>query len=284
MIIRTPSNILWILFLILVAFDLQAQVKLYPLFTVSQKGTFGSYRSADQEKIFHLVTEGSYAPNWNSLWTFCYRRSGVDYADGFVYRQNHLTLSTTQWIAVDQGFWTFRSDIVYVSSNSGVTDANLALFAEVGAIGDESRYGGGVGWFFSAFADTRSYGISPAVWMRVGTVNIFTLKTTLLGYSGNFRDGQHLFSGQASLYLPVSSRAALLVSGEIGSRALFYDPDIKLVYNTLDLQSLGGGMTLFLSAGDAVGVLADVSLERYQDGSGKRYTVTYVTLGAKITL
>ncbi len=262
---------------------LHSQVRTYPIFAVSQKATFGAYQSASQERIYHLSTEFTYVPGWNGSWSVLYRRTGLDYDDGFAYRQNQFTGSTTQVFPVGESFGFFRADLAYVSSNSTVTDKNFTAYGEVGLSKNENRSGSSFGGFFSHYQDVNSYGASALFWTGVSERSTLRMRINYNGFSGRIRNGENLLSGNISLYYVASPEVGVLFFAEGGRRSLFYESDIKLVYNTSDALSTAGGISIFYSPGSGISLLGDVTYERFEGLSGGTYHVMYLTFGGSVS-
>jgi len=261
-----------------------SQVRTYPIYYVSQKGTYGTYHHAEQKKIFHLSTEVSILTTWNRSISFLYRRSGIDYANGFVYQQNQFTGSYSQVFSAGNDFLWTRLDLSYVNSNADLTNKNFTVYGESGYESSGARAGIGFGGFYSNYVDVRSYAASVFAWTKSGGRSFLSSKFNFNTFSGKIHHLKKFYSGTISLYLPSSDRAAFLLSGFIGKRSLFYDSDIRLLYNTADTHLAGGSTTIFFYPLRSVILLLDGTFERYEAFSGGKYNVLYFTLGGTLNI
>ncbi len=264
--------------------SLNAQVIIYPIVAVHAKATTGSYRDADQKEISHMSTEVAYLPTWSSSWSFLYRRSGLEYSTGFQYEQNHFVVSTTHVLPFSESFLILRSDVAYVTSNSALTNQNVTLFGELDYSTQQGWNGLSLKGFYSHFEDVKSVGAGAGFWTGLGRYAVMSLGAQIVALSGTYRDGERLVFGSASLYVPVSQSVGLLTAGGAGRRSMFYEPAIKLVYNTLDANSLQASETVFLSLGKGVSLLADATYERFDAFGGGSYGVLYLTGGISVRL
>lgn len=275
---------LLVLLLCILSLPLRSQVRTYPLYYISQKGTYGTYRDAEQKKIFHLSTDVSIVPTWNRTISFLYRRSQIDYSKGFVYKQNQVTGSYSQVFSAGDDFLWTRLDLTYVNSNADLTNKNFTLYAESGYKSSGGRAGLGFGGFYSNYVDVRSFAASIFVWTQFSGQSYLSSKFNFNTFSGNLHDQKKFYSGSLSFYLPSSDKVAFLFSGIIGKRSLFYDSDIKLLYNTSDIHLLGGSGTIFLYPTPSLIVFLDKTFASYEAFRGGKYRVFYFTLGGILTI
>jgi hypothetical protein len=257
---------------------------MFPYFSLSQSATFGTYLGAAQKQIYHLATEFSLVPGWESSWTFLYRRSGIDYTSGFGYIQNQFTGSYSRIFSLGRGFFWTRVDLSYLDSNSTLTNKNLTIFAEAGFQNAGGGAGAGLGGFYSSYAAVNSFGASASAWIDLGDGRRLSSKLNINGFSGDYHDGKWFTSGKVALYFPSGGKFALLFSGFLGQRSLFYDSDIKLIYNLTDVQKAGAGVTAYFYALRSLTVFLDGTFERYEAYAGGTYSAFYLTLSASLKI
>ncbi len=268
----------FVLLLLSFSSSLFSQVRTYPSFYVSQKGTYGTYREAAQTRIYHLSTEFSLVPSWSRSFCLLYRESRIDYDSGFIYKQNQFIGSYSQLIPSRSNFFWSRFDISFVSSNADLTNKNVTIYAETGFQSESARAGIGLSGFTSKYTDVRSYGASAFAWAKLGG-SVLSSKFSGNTFSGNYHHQKKFYSGSVSLYLPSNERVAFLFSGIMGRRSFFYDSDIKLVYNLTDIHLQSAAATIYFYASRSLTIFLDGTIERYESYAGGKYRVFYLTLG-----
>ncbi|MGH2569037.1 MAG: hypothetical protein ACRDGA_11925, partial [Bacteroidota bacterium] len=220
----------------------------------------------------------------SSSWSFLYRGTGLDYHDGFGYRQNQLGGSMVQLIALGNNFLSTRVDLTYINSNSSLTENNTTLYGEVGYGISGGWLGGTVGGYWSDFADERTVGGSLLWWLKLGELTTASVRVNADRFSGTYRDAESFYSAKAALSSLISNRVGFLVAGTAGRRSLFYEQDIKLVYNTLDVLTREVSTTMFLYPAVGTTMLIDVTFDRFEAFNGGTYRVVYLTTGVSFVL
>jgi len=257
---------------------------MFPYVYASQSATYGTYSGAAQQGIHHLATEFSLVPGWDSSLTWLYRRSGIDYKSGFSYVQNQFTGSYSRVFSTAGGFIWSRLDLSYMDSNSTLTNKNLTIYAETGFQNAAGSVGAGLGGFYSGFTDVNSFGASAIAWIDLGRGRRLSSKFNINGFSGDYHGGKWFYSGKVALYLPLGGKLAFLFSGFLGQRSLFYDSDIKLIYNLTDIQRAGAGVTAYFYASPSLTIFLDGAFERYEAYEGGTYRAFYLTLSASLRI
>jgi len=283
-----PASRRWggapILLLFVLSSSLFSQVKTYPYYYVSQRATYGIYREAAQKQIYHLATEFSLVPSWDSSFTFLYRQSGIDYTSGSSYKQSQFIGSYSRIFPARRSFIWSRFDVSFVDSNSILTNKNLTLYAETGFQDAAGRGGMGFSGFYSNYTDVNSFGASAFAWISFGNRSVLSSKFNINAFSGEYHNQKRFYSGRVSLYLPSSGKVAFLFSGFMGKRSLFYDSDIKLIYNLTDTHLASAAVTIYFYASRSLTIFLDGTLERYEAYAGGRYRVFYLTLYGSIRI
>jgi len=244
--------------------------------------TFGLYRNATRQRLLHLSTEFSYQPGWSSSYTLLYRRTAVDYHDGFKYRQNQFTGSFTRWVTKGNQAFSIRADISGLTSNSSDTRRNITGYGEAGWTTRGSTLGITGGGFYSSYPEEKTWGGSAGLWTVFLKRHVAGIKVNSQHFSGSVYEGKTFFSGSLFADFRVGSKGGALVSGKLGQRSLFYDPDIKLVYAITDIFRGGAGLMVYRDLSDAVQLFVDATGELYDAVEGGRYSVVYVTSGLRL--
>lgn len=263
--------------------DVHSQVRIYPIFTAEQKITYGAYQDAEQSSIYHLATELTLLRGWDESWSLAYRKSGINYRSGFRYSQNQFVASTSHALPVGNNLLTIRADGIYITSNSDITQDNPSAYAQIGYSMDGFTKGFILGGFMSWFPEVKSSGFSVLYWTMINPTGSVSIRLNRDLLSEDMGNGTSFFSGSIAWYQPILPLYAFLTQVKIGKRSLFYDQDIKLVYNTDHANTLGGSVALFIQPTESVMFLADISYDRFGSVGIDPYAVLYYTLGARVT-
>lgn len=261
---------------------LQAQVVVYPVVAVDQVFTSGTYRDASQEKISHYGVRISFIDHWNSAWTGGYRRTGIAYTGGFEYLQNQFLLSKGHSFVVGSNLLSLRSDLVYTSSNSALTDKSVTFYGGLWYHLVASNLILGVQAQGNLFKDVRTMGVSGSVSGGIGTGGWLTGRVNVDRFADDIGHGQTLLSTNVSYYHSLSHSVGMLLTGKYGRRSLYYEPDIFLLYNTFDAHRAGGGFTVFVAPWPWGSLFADISYDRFSPVAGGTYSATYYSIGGRL--
>lgn len=260
---------------------LEAQVIVYPVVTTYQTFTYGTYREANQESITHYAARISYVDRWNSSWSGGYRRTGISYKTGFDYLQHQFVGSKGHSFVVGSNLLSVRGDLLYISSNSTLTDRNVTFYGGMAYYDVPTYLTLGLQAQGNVFQDVNTLGISGFVSGRIGEGRWITGRVNVDRFSTDIGYGRVLVSGNASYLQMLSTSMSLLLSGKFGRRSLYYEPDIFLLYNTFDAHTSGGGITLFVAPWRSVSLFADVSIDRFVPVGSQSYMVTYFSIGGQ---
>jgi hypothetical protein len=265
------------------AVGLSAQVRTYPIFTLTQKVTSGTYSSgADRTSISNLSTELNMLADWRDSFTVLYRRTGMEYATGFGYRQNQFLGSYSRLWRAGGGFVWARGDLVYQTANAGPADGSVVAFADIGYESAGSASGIGAGGFYGRYTGAESLGGTLSFWTTLGGGIVLGGRGMVNSLSGDYHDGETLLSGSGSLYFPAGARLGFLIYGSAGKRCLQYDPDLKLAYATTDTLLGSAGATAYLYLTRPFTVFGDVSYESYESLDAVRFSAVYWTVAATL--
>jgi len=259
----------------------EAQVIVYPVVTTDQTITYGTYRDAFQENITHYAGKISYIDHWNSSWSGGYRRTGISYTNGFEYLQHQFVGSKGHSFVVGSNLLSVRGDILYISSNSALTDGNVTLYGGMWYYDIPTQLTIGLHAQGNVFQDLRTIGMSGLVSGRIGEGKWITGRVNVDRFSSDIGYGRALVSLNASYSHLLSPSTSFLLSGKFGKRSLYYEPDIFLLYNTRDAHSSGGGITLFFAPWRSVSLFADVSIDRFVPVGSQPYVATYFSIGGQ---
>jgi len=268
--------------LFLSAPGLRAQVRTYPIYEIRPIATVGFYSDATQQRLLHLSTEFSVAPDWRSTYALLYRRTTLDYKDGFGYRQNQISGSVTRLFSSGDQYFSFRADLSVATSNSAETDGSVTAFCEGGWIATGGAWGMSGGGFYGSYPDGKTWGGTGGLWTVFLNRHVFSMRVNSQSFSGPYHDGKTFFSGSLHSDFRVNSKGGVLVSGRFGRRSLFYDPDIKLMYTTKDIFRGGAGVMVYGDLSEVVRLFVDATAESYNALEGGSYSVAYVTLGLRL--
>ncbi len=259
-----------------------AQVVVYPIVTVDQTFTYGTYQKAPQENIVHYAARISYIDHWNSSWMGGYRRTGISYSSGFEYRQHQFLLSKGHTVVAGANLIALRGDFLYLSSNSPLTDGSFTMFAGLWYHLLAAELTLGIQAHANVYEDVSTFGASGVLTTALSKRGWITGRVNLDQFSVDVGHGRTLLSANLSYYHLITASAGALFSAKTGTRSLYYEPDIFLLYNTFDAHQLGGGLTIFVAPWPWLSLFADVSHDRFKPVGGETYNTTYFSAGGRL--